>query len=826
MTESAETRGWLRRNGVGLVLGSIVPLALAVAAALYWMYRFAVGRWLYSVPWIAEALRPLEPFREKTALIPRLVVGAGLLVLFLNFLVLYLARVRRRMREARPARRAEGSSLFLVSFLILFVELAAIRWFPAYVVFLTFFSNFVLMAAFVGMSIGCLAARRRANLVNLVSPLTFVAVLASAAVFLLASRLHAFNVQIGNVQNPEHVFFGTTFQDLVAKRPGVPVEGIIAVFFILIALIFVGLGQELGRSLNRFENRIKAYAINLAGSLVGIVAFTVMSYLSTPPVWWFLIAFVCLLWFVRGGAGWVLTHAGLLAVSLLAIAGIEWALGTPHTIVHWSPYYNIRYMEPPSRAIIVNTIGHQEMYDRTKGGIAYSLPYLLRKNSGGAPIRDVLIIGAGSGNDAAHALWHGVQHVDAVEIDPLIARLGRQDHPNSPYSDPRVNLIIGDGRNVLKNTPHQYDLIVYALVDSLTLHSTYSSVRLESFLFTRQAMEDVKSKLKPGGIFVAYNQFREGWIVTRLRDMLASVFNQDPIVIGLPSRAEIVDSQEYRGQALLIAGNIDGIRRAFDTRGPYTLDLADFPRNLALNGFGLDDPPDTNVERVYPARIVEENPNAAATDDWPFFYLKKRLIPWHNLVGLGIIVVLSFLILLTFAPVRTIRFNPHFMFLGAGFMLVETNSIIRLALLFGSTWLINSVVFFTILVMSLLASLYVLVKKPTRMRWYYVALAAALVLNLTVDLGRLLALTGAVKLVASCVLVFLPILFAGVIFSSSFRRSANPDADFGANIAGTVVGGVLEYLSLITGYRMVLVIVLALYALSLIGLKRLRGKVA
>src|SRR5688572_11125995 len=53
------------------------------------------------------------------------------------------------------------SDVFLASLLILFLELACIRWFPAHVLFLTYFTNTVLFAAFLGMSPGCLAAGRR-----------------------------------------------------------------------------------------------------------------------------------------------------------------------------------------------------------------------------------------------------------------------------------------------------------------------------------------------------------------------------------------------------------------------------------------------------------------------------------------------------------------------------------------------------------------------------------------------------------------------------------------------------------------------------------------
>ena len=68
--------------------------------------------------------------------------------------------------------------LFLISWLVLFLELACIRWFPSHVLFLTFFTNTVLLACFVGMSIGCLVARRPGRLIRYTPFLLFVAVVA------------------------------------------------------------------------------------------------------------------------------------------------------------------------------------------------------------------------------------------------------------------------------------------------------------------------------------------------------------------------------------------------------------------------------------------------------------------------------------------------------------------------------------------------------------------------------------------------------------------------------------------------------------------------
>ena len=115
-----------------------------------------------------------------------------------------------------------------------------------------------------------------------------------------------------------------------------------------------------------------------------------------------------------------------------------------------------------------------------------------------------------------------------MEIDPVINELGRRHHPNHPFSDPRVSIHLNDGRGFLAQTHGKYDLVVYALVDSLALHSSYSSVRLESFLFTEQALKDVRAHLKPGGVFVMYNLYRQGWLVGRLAKLAERAFGAPP----------------------------------------------------------------------------------------------------------------------------------------------------------------------------------------------------------------------------------------------------------------------------------------------------------
>src|SRR5271155_4780146 len=72
--------------------------------------------------------------------------------------------------------------LLLISVLLLFLELACIRWFPAHVLFLTFFTNTVLLACFLGMSVGCLVADQRRNYLVLTPALLALALLAANSV--------------------------------------------------------------------------------------------------------------------------------------------------------------------------------------------------------------------------------------------------------------------------------------------------------------------------------------------------------------------------------------------------------------------------------------------------------------------------------------------------------------------------------------------------------------------------------------------------------------------------------------------------------------------
>ena len=400
-------------------------------------------------------------------------------------------------------------------------------------------------------------------------------------------------------------------------------------------------------------------------------------------VWWFSGIAVSLAYFVLRDTPrkwWAIAFAA--AAPLILLLPEHFAIGVvakKFPVELWSPYYRINYA-PATREIAVNLIGHQTMVSRNDPFPAYAIPYLLNRDAGQSPFRDVLIIGAGSGNDVSRALqWAAPDaRIDAVEIDPVILSLGKRDHPDHPYQDPRVTAHVGDGRNFLRSTDRQYDLIVFALVDSLVLHSSVSSLRLESYLFTRQAMADVARRLKPGGMFVTYNYFRQGWIVSRLAKTIETAFGRLPMVLTLPPRDTIAANQRAKGFTLLLSGERAGaIEAAFARDGRYSVPSGAPPGDSLPNGFKTHGGAAAGFLDLKPARVELPADMRVAEDSWPFLYLRAPEIPafsWHGILVMALISLAGVWFFGwrgTGSGGGEFNLNIAALLLGAGFMLLK-----------------------------------------------------------------------------------------------------------------------------------------------------------
>jgi SAM-dependent methyltransferase len=621
-----------------------------------------------------------------------------------------------------------------------------------------------------------------------------------------------------NKTSPQMVYFGAEARIGDVANFILPIEVVIGVFFLLIAGATIGLGQVTGRLFAAVSSGLEGYLLNIGGSLAGVLLFAACSW-WLGPVWWFALVAAGLVYFLlreKPVRRWAVALASavplLVAAPDLVSAG---AIRKSFPQEFWSPYYRVNY-SPDSRTIVVNLLGHQNMTSRSDPSPAYALPYLLNRDSGGPEFRDILVVGAGSGNDVSRALqWASRARIDAVEIDPVIGDLGRRDHPDRPYQDPRVTLHLNDGRNFLRSTPKHYDLIVFALVDSLVLHSSVSNLRLESYLFTREALEDVRRRLRPGGLFVMYNYFRQGWIVARLSKTLAEVFGTAPLVLTMPPQDRIAASQKADRFTMLLEGErAAAIAGAFRRRGEYA--VASPPSPASPDGFHLA--ADPKAFRFYPAEVEIPSDLRPAQDAWPFLYLRNPMIPDLSWRGVGVLGAVSFGLLAVFGwrPGRgqVGGLGMTMLLLGAGFMLLETKAVVHMALVFGGTWVVNTVVFSAVLVMILLANLWVLRRKPRRLAPFYAALVLALILNIAVPLDAFLGLPPLLQGAAAGALVLSPVLCAGVIFSTLFAAAESPEQALAYNTAGAILGGLAESASLLVGFQWLLALAGVIYLAS------------
>ena len=646
---------------------------------------------------------------------------------------------------AASLRESQRLRLVALSFLMLFLELALIRWIGSNVLYLSYFSNFVLLASFLGIGLGFLRANAARDLFGF-APIALTALVAFVRIF---------PVEIDR-SGTELIFFGA-----LGTRSGLPPFVTLPLLFLGVAAVMALVGEGVARTFRRFSP-LEAYRLDILGSLAGIIAFSALAFLEAPPfVWGAVVAAAFFLLIDRRRALW---QAPALA-AMLTLLGLESAVPTDS----WSPYYKIRLNPHPSGAVtlLVNGIPHQTIdlaQRRLEQVPIYGLPYQHRR----AIPASVLIVGAGTGDDVAIALRLGAQHVDAVEIDPRIHDIGVQRNPDHAFQDPRVTSYVNDGRAFLEQTTRQYDLILFALPDSLTLVAGQSSLRLESYLFTAEAMQAARAHLTPDGAFGEYNYYREQWLVDRLAGTLQQVYGHPPCL----------DSTGQVGRLALLMAS---------------------PNQATLQCPTL-------------WRAAAATP-APATDDYPFLYLQQRTIPGFYLLTLALILGAALLLIRIGAgALRPMGRYLDLFLMGAAFLLLETKNVVQFALLFGTTWFVNSLVF-----VGILLAVYLAIEVARRIElgppWrLYVALIAALIVAWLVPPDLLLGLTVVPRFIVAIVIAFAPIFLANLVFASRFRDVAASSLAFATNLLGAMLGGVLEYVSLVTGYRALLIVIALLYA--------------
>jgi len=666
--------------------------------------------------------------------------------------------------SAAPAGRREAALLFGTSFLVLFLELACIRYIPAQVRFFGYYTNFVLLAAFLGSGLGLVAGARARRLVAL---WPVAATLLFVAVFLLRNVV---------TRQPRGEFLWGLYG---AAAPGAVRMGLVPtvlVLFALCALAFLPLGARLGELFGRFPP-LRAYALDIGGGLAGVAAFAAVSRLGLPAWSWLALAFLLSALVLGGG-----TRLRAASVAAGAIA-VLLALRAREPVEWWSPYYKIDlYPGPEGGYEVVNVNGslHQFIVDFADSVHApltariradYRRPYAYV-----GKLDTVLVVGAGTGNDLNILLELGARHIDAVEIDPVIARLGRAKNPLRPYADPRVHLVVDDARAFLRRTPRHYDLIVFGTLDSQTLLSGMTSLRLDNYVYTVQCFRDARERLAPGGRLITYHMSQYPYIAARIHRELTDAFGAPPKAIHV--RPHVLFNWVF------VAG------------APATGDSSDTDEWLTADA----------------GRIP--------TDDWPYLYLKRPGIPGHYSLALLGVVGLAVLGTAAVAGRGAVRaFDAPMFFLGAGFLLVETKSVTEMALLFGSTWTVNVLVFAAILAVILAGNLLVLRGARPPLAWLFGALGAALAAGYLVPVRALVRESLAAEWLLGSAVVAAPILVAALIFPRLLERRRDAARALGWNVIGAIVGGAAEYASMALGIKALYLLAAAAYAVAALAVR-------
>jgi len=673
----------------------------------------------------------------------------------------------------------------------LFLELSMIRWQGTVFEVFAFYKNFSLLSCFAGLGIGYAVSSRKQIPLIAVFPL-----MALQFVFLLALRhslggtLNYFVIKLMPISEQIHLDCPTATSWV---QLGV-VYFFLTIVFLLTALALVPIGQLAGALMSRVEP-LKAYGQNLLGSLCGIVLTFALSFLWTPPAVWFSVVFAVLLFFQLHRTRSLLISS---VFSIVAVIALSWPVAFGSEVIY-SPYQILeRAGTSHGLAFIKAAAGmyYQKIFDCSPPiqqafpdikitADNYELAYQFH-----VPPGDVAICGAGSGNDASAALRRGAAHVDAVELDPAIAAIGKAYHPEHPYDDPRVRVILNDARAFLRSSPNKYDMICFGALDAHTAVSSGSALRVDSYVYTVESLKDARALLKPGGVLSLC--FDAG-----SKDLLAKIYHMMQLAFdGKPPLAI------YCAEGSLLHNC------TFIQSKEGTLSASDLPPAVASNPHM----PDATADLQNLSKDIDPS-----TDDWPFLYMFKRVYPFSYLLMFALVAALTYVLIRSFQSGGALGNNWVFLFMGAGFMLIETKAITELALSFGNTWYVAGIVIAAIVLMAYFANWVV-----SRVKINLLVPAALLMLSLAGGLALAhsgwLPSNAADKLLIVFVLT-LPVFFSGMVFSILIGSQKEIAPAMAANLLGAMLGGLLEYNAMYCGYAALYVIALLVYALAFLSLK-------
>lgn len=693
--------------------------------------------------------------------------------------------------------------IFLISILGLFLETLFIRWIGTEIRIFAYLQNTILVVCFLGLGLGAFTSSQPIEIKRSLLPLTiFLSLMAIPAARLALGSTSEMLSSLGDLV----IWYNMTTND-ISLRIILVVLGLVLTYGVLILIvdIFVQLGRILGRLMNINPNPIWAYSVNIFGSIFGTWSFVLLSFFYQPPFVWFLVISVLFAIFIL----WSNRDKKINFALLALIVVLSWFAGQVASALEviWSPYQKLVVQESQPHEvgeyiINVNNVGYQGILDLSdthvsanpetfppelKGLSQYDIPLLLHPDP-----KSVLLVGAGSGNDVAGALRHNVPSITAVEIDPAIITIGRELHPENPYSSPQVRIINDDARSFFATTSEKYDVISFGLLDSHTTTSL-TNARLDHYVYTKESITQAKSKLAKGGVMVLTFEARRAFIADRIERVLVEIFNQPPIVFRIPG-----NSYGWGG-VMFVTGDMQTIQQQLH-------------QNVRLTSYIKQLQGSSPLHFPHTTKVI--------TDDWPYLYLESAKIPllYYLLIGLMILVFIRSIRKWqsTIGMSYQNRTFWHFCFLGAAFLLLEVQNISKASVVLGNTWQVNVVIISSILGMALLANWIAYQFPKLSITPVYLLLIATCLGLYLIDLARFGFLPYFTKAVIIGALTSLPILFSGIIFIRSFAVAKEKNNALGANLIGALAGALLQSITFITGIKALLLVVAGFYLLSLL----------
>ncbi len=673
---------------------------------------------------------------------------------------------------------------------------------------------------------------------------------------------------------------------------GDPGYGTLAAVYFASALPFIGSGAILSLAIAETIERVnRVYFADLAGAAGGCVLLVpLLNRLGGPNAVLAagaIFAFSSVVWFAVSGSRRGRYAALALSAALVALIAINFSARAidvryakgkelkSERFVRWNSFSRVALGTDPGgnpnividadAATGIPSFDFEHLTEEQRRSLLYmgpGLPYVLR------PGAKTLVIGAGGGWDLARALASGSRDITGVEINPIIANtIMRGDHrrlSNGLYQRPEVRIFVEDGRGFVRASHERYDVIQATLVDTWAATAAGAFALSENNLYTVEAFREYLAHLEPDGILVFTR-----WGLEPPRESLRLLSLAREALNRLGEREtwrHVMVVREGAESQLAAWGNADTV---IIGRSPFSsVDIERLREALGQGKLRLIYAPDEQIPNAFTRFLRSPDPNAfardyrydisAVNDNRPFFFYTvqprdvwgflanaSRLSADYNinravplLFGLLLISLFATAVMLLLPRVllgsrlpedpRTMHFLWYFIFIGAGYVLIQVALVQKFVLFLGHPTYALTGIIFSMLISSGLGSYYsqrIVDGGAGRLQGVLAgvaALVAALAFGVTLLLGAGVGLPLWLKL-ATSVLVIAPAGFLmGVPFPTGLRRLERQHKQsvrwaWSLNAAASVLGSVLAVvLAIYLGLRETLFAGGAMYLLALV----------